>query len=133
MTRNRISTTRHIPIKFIYYIVTGFKLKIYTQLCFLLNFEMKNLKRVEFNCKVHLIVVKVKPLNIVVLPSFPGALFLSFLKADYCPPIQAFRKAKEHKDRGWNATSCNFRLPGKNNLNRCVVVFFIKCVLNTCK
>ena len=57
------------------------------------------------------------------LPSFPKAPFLSFLKVDYCPSIQAFRKAKEHKDRGWNVTSCNFRLLVKNNLNGCVVVF----------
>ena len=57
------------------------------------------------------------------LPSFPRAPFLSFLKVDYCPPIQAFQKAKEHKDPGWNVTSCNFCLVVKNNLNGCVVVF----------
>ena len=54
------------------------------------------------------------------LPSFPRASFLSFLKADYCPPIQAFRKAKEHKDRDWNV---NFHLLVKNNLNGRLVVF----------
>ena len=57
------------------------------------------------------------------LPFFPRAPFLSFLKANYCPPIQAFRKAKEHKGQGWNVTSCNFCLLVKNNLNGCVVVF----------
>ena len=57
------------------------------------------------------------------LPSFPRAPFLSFLKADYCLPIQAFWKAKEKKVRGWNVTSCNFRLLVKNNLNGRVVVF----------
>ena len=39
MMHNRISNTRHTPIKFTYYIVTEFKLKIYTQLRFLLNFD----------------------------------------------------------------------------------------------
>ena len=61
----------------------------------------------------------------VMLPAVPRALFLTFLKADSCPPIQAFRKAKEHKDRGWRVTSCNFRLPVKRNFNAWeVCVFF---------
>ena len=57
------------------------------------------------------------------LPSFPRARFLSFLKADYCPPIQAFQKAKERKHQDWNVTSCNFHLLVKNNLIGWVVVF----------
>ena len=66
-------------------------------------------------------------------PLFLG-LFSHFLKADSYPPIQAFRKAKEPKDRGWLVNSCNFRLLVRNNFSACVVVFaLIECVLNTCK
>ena len=52
---------------------------------------------------------------------------MSFLKADSCPPIQVFQKAKEHKDRGWCVTSCNFRLPVKNNFSTCVVLCVCVC------
>ena len=66
-------------------------------------------------------------------PLFLG-LFSHFLKADSYPPIQALRKAKEPKDRGWRVTSCNFHLLVKNNFNACLVVFvLIESVLNTCK
>ena len=58
------------------------------------------------------------------LPSVLRALFLSFFKADSCPPIEAFRKSKEHKDLGWRVTSCNFRLTVKSNFSPWVV-----CVL----
>ena len=71
--------------------------------------------------------------KVVALPSVPRASSLSFLKADppkSCPPIQAFWKAKDYKDRVWHVTSCNFRFLVKNNFNACVVVFFfIKYVL----
>ena len=79
------------------------------------------------NCKLHLIVVKVKPL----LPSVPRAAFLSFLKIGSCLPIQAFQKAKEHNDRGWHVTSCKFCLLVKNNVNACVVIF-ISFLSNVC-
>ena len=49
--------------------------------------------------------------------------FISFLTADSYPPIQAFRKLNEPKDRDWRVTSCNFRL--LVNFNACVVVFFL--------
>ena len=62
------------------------------------------------------------------LASIPRAPFLSFLKAVSGLPIQAFRKAKEYKDRGWHVISCNFRLLVKSNLNACVVVFFLSNV-----